>query len=110
MLASTVQFSTTHRPPPGTAPAEPHPARPRAATELDGWYEDPNGPDPRAHDPHPDTSGPGPLPQDPTACLRPPPTPDPAPPSLTSGPYWEPAAAGGRTGQRSTLEHRLEHP
>ena len=54
----------------------------------------------------------GPLPQDPTACLRPPDgtatlfhtT------SRRRRPYWEPAGAGGRTGQRSTLEHHPGHP
>jgi hypothetical protein len=50
MLASTVQFSTTNRPPPGHAP--PNPTDPHPEADDDEWYEDPNGPDRRNH-PHP---------------------------------------------------------
>ena len=35
--------------------------------------------------------------------------PDPVPHATAVTPYWEPAEAGGRTGQRSTLEHHPEH-
>jgi hypothetical protein len=91
MLASTVQFSTYNRPPSGTAPANPTPrAPPTGGTQTSGWYEDPDGPDTRqptpTHRAHSHAPGPGgPLPQDPTACLRPrtPPTPFPTPPPTT---------------------------
>jgi hypothetical protein len=72
MLASTVQFSTTNRPPPGPAPAEPHPRRrAHARPAADGWYEDPDGPATRQRPPPRLAPETGPLPQDPTACLRP---------------------------------------
>ena len=47
MLASTVQFSTYNRPPPGTAPANPTPRPPTGGTQTSEWYEDPDGPDTR---------------------------------------------------------------
>ena len=45
-----------------------------------------------------------PLPQDPTACLRPP-EPRPHVPYLLRRPYWRGDSRRGRTGQRSTHEH-----
>src|SRR3954453_9629675 len=102
MLASTVQFSTYDQTP-ATRPHQTHPVHGRGQR-----YERQTGPDmseqatppqgrvrslrtqQRAYDPpHRDR-------------LRSTP-----PRPKTSGPYWEPATAGGRTGQRSTLEH---HP
>jgi hypothetical protein len=59
MLASTVQFSTTNRPPSGTAPARPHPGRTRTQQmhPTDGRYEDPDGPDTRQRPPPPAPTG-----------------------------------------------------
>src|SRR4051812_38641323 len=94
MLASTVQFSTYNQTP-ATRPRRTHnPAR-RGGTRCRPALHEING---------------CPLPQDPTACLRPPATCDPFPSAPEGTPYWGPADAGGRTGQRSTLELRLEHP
>src|SRR3954447_11095845 len=66
MLASTVQFSTTHQRP-APPPRRTHPRR-------GWWYEDRTGPD---RDNAPARTaircpGGNPLPQDPTACLPPP--------------------------------------
>src|SRR3954453_13612478 len=61
MLASTVQFSTYDRSPP---------ARPRRTRTPHGGqrrYEEQDGPD---RENNPPVSRAGPLPQDPTACLR----------------------------------------
>src|SRR3954447_17852288 len=101
MLASTVQFSTNNQPPPPPAP----PTR----TTVEG-SETRDGPDETTF-PTPHTGTPGPLPQDPTACLRPAPRTrttfhTPAPEGTTAVLAARPASAG-RTGQRSTLEH---HP
>src|SRR4051812_36012622 len=94
MLASTVQFSTNKQPPATTPPPAPgHPER----------YDSQTGPVTRKRPP---------LPQDPTACLRPrnspaarfPRTPCPRTDGAVLG---ADRRAGGRTGQRSTLEH---HP
>ena len=65
MLASTVQFSTYDQPPP------PRPRRTHRSADQQ-WYEKQEGPDKRPANPHP-TQRHGPLSQDPTACLRPPP-------------------------------------
>src|SRR5918997_3328654 len=76
MLASTVQFSTTNRPPPGSTPADPTPAPPHGRHE-ERVVREPGRPRHEDHDPpgrgrsRPPPRGP--LPQDPTACLRPPP-------------------------------------
>src|SRR3954447_2913173 len=64
----------------------------------------------RSHTRPPHRGETGPFPQDPTACLPPPPTPGPVPRTPPGAPYYEPAVAGGRTGQRSTLEHHPGHP
>jgi hypothetical protein len=98
MLASTVQFSTYNQ-----TPA----TRPRQTPAPTGTrrYEMQTGPDTERNETPP---GAGPLSQDPTACLRPP------PPPLRSTPHpprgdavLGAGTAAGRTGQRSTLEH---HP
>jgi hypothetical protein len=107
MLASTVQFSTNKQPPPAVVPAEPRPPPGTSGPET-GW--------PCAKAPAPPRAprGTGPLPQDPTACLRPPTHPDPAPhtprPKTRRCRTGGRPCAGGRTGQRSTLEHHPEHP
>ncbi len=51
-----------------------------------------------------------PLPQDPTACLRPVIPHHPVPHVTQHDAVLEAATATGRTGQRSTLEHHPEHP
>jgi hypothetical protein len=59
--------------PPDPPPPNPTPVRTRTQQmhPIDGRYEDPDGPDTR-HRPHPRLApATGPLPQDPTACLRP---------------------------------------
>lgn len=75
MLASTVQFSTTNRPPPGHAPPNPTTPSPQEGRRRRVV----RGPERPRHEftDHPDRRtlarpppG-GPLPQDPTACLRP---------------------------------------
>src|SRR3954447_26546328 len=96
MLASTVQFSTYDRCP--TPPRRHDPA-------THGRYDSRSAPQ-RSSSTHPVPRA-GPLPQDPTACLRPRTPSDPLPRAPEGTPYWGPADAGGRTGQRSTLEH---HP
>ena len=62
MLASTVQFSTYDQTP------VTRPRRTQPAPQDSRWYEMQTGPDTK--DGHPVHPG-GPLPQDPTACLRP---------------------------------------
>lgn len=96
MLASTVQFSTTNRPPPDQHPAEPHPRRTAtAATHEGGWCGDPDGPDTRqpttptgtdAPRPHPGGSAPSGPNSVPTTGPRAPPR-SPRPPK--GPPYWE---------------------
>jgi hypothetical protein len=84
------QRPTGHRP---HRPAEPHPPA-TTGDATTGWYEDPNGPDRDNRPPRTRTLGvhpaEGPLPQDPTACLRPPPprprSPHP-PPTGDAAPY-----------------------
>src|SRR4051794_24199293 len=89
------QRTTRHRPPDPTRPATPTRA-PR--------YEEQTGPEQdRSHPP----PGGGPLSQDPTACLRTSPPPTPRSTRHRSDAVLGAAAAAGRTGQRSTLEH---HP
>jgi hypothetical protein len=53
MLASTVQFSTTNRPPPGRTPRRTPPAHPAptGTRQPDEWYENPGRP--RHEDPTP---------------------------------------------------------
>src|SRR5687767_1652645 len=70
MLASTVQFSTYDQ-----TPAT-RPRRPRSAPRGDRWYEMQTGPEPRSQHPTGLPPPDGPLPQDPTACLRPGPAPE----------------------------------
>jgi hypothetical protein len=101
-----VQPATIQTPPP------PNPIRHRLHEhgEPDGWCEDPNGPDTSSRPPPADASRPRPepAPSGPNSVpTTPHPSPPRSPPTPRSGPYLEPAAAGGRTGQRSTLEH---HP
>src|SRR3954468_13669530 len=102
MLASTVQFSTYDRrpTPPRRQPAHPHGGS--GGTTADRPRNEAAAPTrfPRA----------GPLPQDPTACLRPRTPADPSPRAPEGTPYCGPADAGGRTGQRSTLEHHPTRP
>ncbi len=62
MLASTVQFSTTNQTP-ITRPHQPH-----TPTRGHERYEIQTGPEPEATTPTHQRAGP--LPQDPTACLR----------------------------------------
>jgi hypothetical protein len=89
MLASTVQFSTTH---PRTAPDDPTSPRPRR--ERDGLGP---GRPRRDNNPHPppaatcEPSGWGPFPQDPTARLRP----------ATGPPTFPTPASRGRTSERA---------
>jgi hypothetical protein len=71
MLASTVQFSTYNRPP--TPPPPPNPA-PTGGTSGTRTGRPRHKKPPPARQPRA-----GPLPQDPTACLRPPPPPIPFP-------------------------------
>src|SRR3954453_18143895 len=103
MLASTVQFSTYNQTPP-THPRQ-TPDHVRAVREQEGPDQRRNSPTPQGQPP-----GHGPLPQDPTACLRTGSPPPPAFPTRTSEEdraVLAAATAAGRTGQCSTLEH---HP
>jgi hypothetical protein len=89
MLASTVQFSTTNRPPPGPAPAEPHPGRhPHTADAPDRWaVRGPGRPRHETTTPAPARTGDGPAPSGPNSV----PTPGrPHPPR-------SPPASAGRT-------------
>jgi hypothetical protein len=100
MLASTVQFSTYDQTPP------PRPRRTHPPRRTDGGTRNRTAP---TRCDHPDSPGDGPLPQDPTACLR---TGSPHPPRSTrhrSDAVLGAAAAAGRTGQRSTLELHPGH-
>jgi hypothetical protein len=115
MLASTVQFSTTHpRTTPPTPPAHPHPR----TLEHQQRYEIQAAPD-EGTGPHPRTppvigastragksapSGPNSVPTTTTE------TTDPAPHATEATPYERPAPAGGRTSQRSTHEHHPDNP
>jgi hypothetical protein len=91
-------------------PATPHttPPNPTSPQTVSGTRRE----EPRHEGtPHPREKGAGPFLQDPTACLRPPDEkPGPVPCSPRGEPYWRPATAGGRTGQRSTLEHHPDNP
>src|SRR4051794_20339622 len=91
MLASTVQFSTTHRrpapTPPHQPPATPQPGKCRADVE--------SGTAPAKG---PRTSSP--LPQDPTACLRPP---APLPPRIHTPPTRGGAVLRGRRAPAAEL-------
>src|SRR4051794_4474116 len=98
MLASTVQFSTTHRPP---APTDPTSHPPPPTREASSRCEIRNGPGQRTTDSRSAPSGPNSVPTTP----RTPPTPDPRTPHAEGCRTAGPAGAGGRTGQRSTLEH-----
>ncbi|SNT07177.1 hypothetical protein SAMN06893096_1182 [Geodermatophilus pulveris] len=125
MLASTVQFSTNDRPPPDPPPPDPTPPGVPATNTNTPDRQAVRGPGrPRHEDHRPHPRRPpthtrrrpvrdgSPLPQDPTACLRPPtrtrPRSTPTP-GQGGGSYWGPATAGDRTGQRSTLEHHPGH-
>lgn len=103
MLASTVQFSTTNQSP----SMRPHrPVRTRRC-EIRRAPDEVNAPTATGTRP----AQRGPLPQDPTACLRPRPRSDPLPcPSSRRrrGRTGGRRVTGGRTGQRSTLEHHPE--
>src|ERR1700712_3703398 len=118
MLASTVQFSNNNPTPPRHDPTEHHPrdTRLEAAGLEPGTARTRQQPPP--HTPHRSSSsseqpligarGWGPFPQDPTARLRPPPHPTPFPTRQAGGTRSR-HEAGGRTGQRSTLEHHLRN-
>ena len=101
MLASTVQFSTYDQTPP------PRPRQTHGLPRETRRYENQDGPDTRFTEPHPVTramsalSGPNSVPT--TGST--PTTPFPTPPEGDA--VLGAAAAAGRTGQRSTLEH---HP
>jgi hypothetical protein len=84
MLASTVQFSTSHRPPPHHTP----PAPPASAGGTRPGR-------PRTRDNAPPPPGTGPLPQDPTACLRPPPRGGSGPPPAAANHGRAVLGAGG---------------
>jgi hypothetical protein len=101
MLASTVQFSTSNQPP----ATRPHQTR-TPHGEHDGMRCRPaltEATTTRGQPPGPVPSGPNSVPTTPHHRR---PRSTPASPKRHR-PYWEPATAGGRTGQRSTLEH---HP
>src|SRR3954469_13420147 len=92
-----VQPDTPHTPPP-------NPRTPRGTRR----YEKQGGPEQKQRPPG---QTPGPVPSGPNSV------PTTNPPSTTpfhtppqGAPYWEPATAGGRTGQRSTLEHHPTRP
>lgn len=109
MLASTVQFSTNNRRPPDTPPPNPTPQATRALD--DGRYEDPDGPDTRQPTPHPTGQTVRSLRTQQRAYARPtPPTPFPTHPHQRGRAVLGAAAAAGRTGQRSTLEHHPSNP
>ena len=105
MLASTVQFSTTHR-----CHRSPPTARPQPPRGMGGTTS--NRPRTRKPPPPRASGGWGPFPQDPTARLRPPPHPGPGstPHPTGHGSTTGRRRAGGRTGQRSTLEHHPNNP
>src|SRR4051794_9446223 len=101
MLASTVQFSTTHQTP------APCPRQTRTTHRRhDGTRNRPalteTTPHPLPGRPVP--SGPNSVPTNQPHAHAPVHTPEVRRPQM---PYWEPATRAGRTGQRSTLEH---HP
>src|SRR3954452_14448798 len=104
MLASTVQFSTNNQPPPPPAPPARPPTRSRRCETRDG----------PAPEKAPATAHPRPrvpLPQDPTACLRPRFHPTTHVPRTPGGAVLAGGQdTGGRTGQRSTLEHHPDNP
>jgi hypothetical protein len=93
MLASTVQFSTYDQTP------ITRPRRTQPTPRGNWWYEEQTGPDEKKRSPAP--SGPNSVPTTPV------PRAIPVPHATEVTPYWGPTEAGGRTGQRSTLEH---HP
>ena len=96
MLASTVQFSTYNQTPP-TRPRQTHPT-----PQGRQWYEEQESPvreetvarslrtQQRAYNPV-------------LRAIR-------VPHATEVTPYWGPTEAGGRTGQRSTLEHHPDNP
>ena len=93
MLASTVQFSTNDQPPP--PPPHQTPDNPWQSQQEPGgmrcrrpWRRNPH---PTREPPQRPPQGTGPFLQDPTACLRPPPDPDPVPRPPHREPYWGPA-------------------
>src|SRR4051812_50058295 len=95
MPAPPGHFQPPTRPPPAPAPAEPHPVgtRTQQMHPIDGWYEDPDGPDPR-HRPHPRRTGDGPAPSGPNSVpTTPPPPPPPSPPPPPQGKRAPPQAA-----------------
>ena len=116
MLASTVQFSTTHRCTGSPPPPDPNPGR---AERYDGQPapDKETPPPPRPEDPGPE--GPGPAdPGDGVRSLRTQqrayghhPHPRPAPHRTRGhGSTGGRNRTGGRTGQRSTLEHHPNDP
>ena len=108
MLASTVQFSTTH--PPTTHHAPPNPAHEQASGTRTGTAPDETTtPTPHRHNAG---HGTGPVPSGPNSAPTthpPPPTPLHTPPrgGRRTGGRQQPA---NRTGQRSTLEHHPNDP
>ena len=80
MLASTVQFSTYNQTPP------PRPRRTQPTPRGNWWYEKQDGPEQKDQQIHP-ANRMSPLPQDPTACLRPRTPDDPVPRPRKRGPY-----------------------
>src|SRR4051794_2616680 len=108
MLASTVQFSTNKQPPtPQPAP----PARPngRRCGTRDGPAPEKAPDTPPGGAPGPAPSGPNSVPTTTTRTLRPRSTPRPV--TRTDGAVLGAGEhTGGRTGQRSTLEHHPDNP
>ena len=112
-----VQPATTGSDP--TRPTPPH-GRPRERgppQEQEQRYEIPAAPAPRTTSPPPPphtnpcaAKGGCPFPQDPTACLRPAPTPHRVPHPPQGAVLAAAQQATGRTGQRSTLEHHPGDP
>src|SRR3954454_18192788 len=91
MLASTVQFSTTHRRPAPTDPTShpPPPTRGKRRADVRSGTAPARGP-----------RTPGPLPQDPTACLPPP---APLPPRIHAPPTRRGAVLRGRRAPAAEL-------
>ena len=104
---------TTTRHHPDTTP--PNTTHETHASKQLVWNPERPGRDNNPHPPRPSSEQPligargwGPFPQDPTARLRPPPHPTPFPTRQAGGTRSR-HEAGGRTGQRSTLEHHLRN-
>jgi hypothetical protein len=108
MLASTVQFSTTNRPPPDTPP--PNPTRATRGDLRMGGTRTRTAPTETAPPP-PARTGRGSAPSGPNSVptTTTPPRPRSPRPARTAV-LGAGRRAGGRTGQRSTLEHCPEHP